>query len=661
MNYKFSIKVAALLATFTGTSIGSTLLVPSDWLASANAQPPIISPDRAQSPAKTNMLVPLVPPVIKSGGVMPWKVDPSRYQSAVDPLKQNRPGLIDEAPAAFGKNRAPVPDANLSVPKVRQAVGTAIDEATSSVQPAAALLTGPAQGQISNGFSAAGVPLYSSSASPTQALPYMAAPGKPQPNTTPLAHVARAVTTAPSAPAFPSAPQGSGSRSTIGSGIAPGPVFPAAPSISPNSQQLFAPSAGSGTRIEPNSVLNEGPVFSDSGVVPAPVANVPIGSTPQTSGACGAAGCESGSGCNCGPNGCFDAADIASRAGLYGSVGEARYYGHVEALVMDRQDGEVFFTPALQLGDFDVEAGYRVTFGERFDAINGREFSYWGTGKIGADATLDDGSIPQTFLTTDVNEDAIAPFGFFTDAVAAVPGVLPRAPGTFGVLDPGFIGSPPVIGVPSTLIQPTEQTQRAESFFQTFEANRVRWAWDVFKSFVGVRYIYVSDRYELDSTATIPVNDTLSVISTGNYTNLAQNNLIGPHIGGEWFYDVGYRLSASVNLKGGIYANLNELDTRLSVDGVSFVDQDDENTAFASSLELGVHAHYQIAPRGRFRAGFNVLHIEDVATVTQNFPPLAADVDGTIVRAISRGTGADARDSDDITFTGFSFGLEFFR
>jgi hypothetical protein len=634
MNYKFSIKVAALLATFTGTSIGPTSMVPSDWLASANAQQTAVTSSQVHSPTRSNMLAPLVPPVVKPGGSMPWKVNASEYRSAVKSGNQHRPALIKEGPADVRKNTVSVPNGNAAPPTVRQTVGTTADAATSSVQPAAASMAAPATGQIPSGFSAAGVPLYASSAATAQ--PYFAA-------AQPIA--------APQAPRVATAPQGSGSRNAIGSGIAPGPAFPAPPVISPNSQQILAPSSTYDSGIAPNSVLtqgtviSEGPIFSeapiasDPGLVAAPVASASTCNTCDTGAAAGiggAAGCESCGGCNCGPNGCFDASEIASRAGLYGSVGEARYYGHLEAMIIDRQDGEVVFTPTLQLGGFDADAGYRVTLGERFDAINGREFSYWGTGQISSDQTLTGDIFPlnQVFQTTAATRTAITPFGFFTEGDA---------------------------GTPSTLIRPTEQSHRAETYFHTFEVNRVRWAWDVFKSFAGIRYIYANDRYELDSTAVAPVNDSLSVITRGTYTNLAQNHLIGPHIGGEWFYDVGYRLSASVNLKGGVYANLNEVDTRLFRDGDAFVDTEAENTTLASSIEFGIHAHYQISPRGRFRAGFNILHLEDVATVTQNFPGATTDIDGTAVRTIGRATGTGANDNDDMTFTGFSFGLEFFR
>jgi hypothetical protein len=632
MNYKFSIKIAALLATFTGTAIGPTSLLPPEWLASAHAQPPIVSPDQADPSASSNMLAPIGPPVVKPGEAMPWKVDKSKYQSAISPSARVRPGLVQ--PAKTRTNTAPAPT-------VKHAGGLAHEATATAVQPAAAQMTAPVQGKVPSGFSAGGVPLYSSVNSAHRAT----GNSTPQPPQTRVASRAGM--------------QGSGTRNAIGSGVQSAPMaidtlpsgefmapsgMPAPPVISPGSEMIIGDAPGVMMDNQPapmSSVISDGtvavpaPVYSDAGVVTEGVIS---DGTCDTCNASGAMGCDSCGGCNCGPDGCFNAADIASKAGLYGSVGEARYYSHLEVMLMDRQDGDVIFTPSLRLGGFDSDYGYRITLGERFDAINGREISYWGTGQISNSATLDGaGTFPldQVFETTDSTRTIIAPFGYFADRT------------------------------PTFLVRPTQQSHSKETYFHTVELNRVRWAWDVFKSFAGLRYIYVNDSYQLNSTASrIGLNAPAGPFGTtsGVYKNLAQNNLIGPHIGAEWFYDVGYRLSASVNLKGGIYANLNEVDTRLITDGVANINSDSESTAFSSSLEFGIHAHYQIAPRGRLRAGFNVLHLEDVATVTQNFPPFVNDIDGTsVVRSISRGTGTGSFDDDDLTFTGFSFGFEFFR
>ena len=652
MNYKFSIKIAALLATFTGTSIGPATLAPSNWLASANAQTPTAASEQAQPRAHSKMLAPMVPPVHKPDKLMPWQVEPSRYQSAIAPTNGKRPTLL--APASIRKNTVPVPEAKVYTPQAQHAVGNATDAATSKVQQAAALLTAPAQGRVSSGFSAAGIPLYPSGAPTTQAVPYSSSQTTFQPNT-PVTQVASA------ALAATTPPQGSGSRGAIGSGIAPGapgPAFPAPPVISPGSERLLAPSSGSGTRTEPSSVLT-----NPGQIVPTPVVSNPVASSGSSvgGGSCntcdtgGALGCDSSGGCNCGPNGCFNPADIANNAGLYGSVGEARFYGHLEALLITRDDGDISLSTIGNVGDFDFDGGWRATFGERFDAINGREISYFGTAEI-SDSSSFTGTIQPTFVSPDLD---VQPFGFVFPGRADSFGT-PGTPAEVvdGVLIPATPATPPETALAPANIFATTQSQFTETSLQSIEFNRVRWGWDVFKSFVGIRYIYFDDRYELNS-----VNPGLAADQTGNFQLYAQNNLIGPNIGAEWFYDVGYRLSVSSGIKGGIYANFNELDTRLNRGATNLLNNEDENTSFATTLDWNLIAHYQISPRGRFRVGYNVTYLGDVATVSDNQPSVVGPFGPVVVSpaTISAATGTDASDSDYVTFHGFSFGLEFFR
>lgn len=574
---------------------------------------------------------------------MPWKVDASEYRSAVNLGKQDRPALLNQGPATVRKNTASVPKATVATPNVRQAVGTAMDTATSSVQQAAASMVAPAKGQTPKGFSAAGVPLYPTSTSTPQ----------------PIA--------APRAPRVATAPQGSGTRSAIGSGIAPGPVFPAPPVISPNSERILAPSGAYENNVAPSSVLTQGlasaqgpvlpntPIVSDPGLIPAPAGS---GSTCNTCQTGGAAGCESCGGCNCGPDGCFDASEIASRAGLYGSVGEARYYGHLEALLYTRDNGNISLSTIGSVGSFDFDAGWRATFGERFDAINGRELSYFGTADI-SDSSTFTGNISPTFASTDLG-NAIQPFGFtFPGRPATSPTPGTPAETVDGVIIPATPASPGQTALAPADIFASTQSQFTETTIHSLEFNRVRWAWDVFKSFVGIRYIYVDDRYQLDS-----FNPGLAVDPNGSFQLYAQNNLIGPNIGGEWFYDVGYRLSLSTGLKGGIYANFNELDTRLIRGTTAALNNEDENTSFATSVDWNLIAHYQISPRGRFRFGYNVTYLNDIATVSDNQPSVPSIFGPVVVNnpaTITAATGTNATDNGDATFHGLSFGLEFFR
>ena len=489
----------------------------------------------------------------------------------------------------------------------------------------------------------------------------MRAQATPRPNNTPSVYVARA---AAPAPRFTPTSQGSGTRGTIGSGIAPGPAFPAPPIISPNSERIFAPSSEFGTwNRTPNSVLSQGtvipqgPILSDPAVVPAPIASGADCNTCNTGGVGGAAGCESGGNCNCGPGGCYDASQIASQAGLYGSVGEARYYGHLEGLLYTRDNGSISLSTIGSVGNFDFDGGWRATFGERFDAISGREISYTGTADI-TDSSSFTGTINPTFTSTDLGS-AIQPFGFVFPGREATLG----SPGTpaevvDGVLIPATPASPPETALAPANIFATTQSQFTETSFQSFEFNRTRWAWDVFKSSLGLRYLYFQDRYQLNS-----FNPGLATDQDGTFELFAQNNLIGPNLGAEWFYDVGYRLSVSSGLKGGIYANFNELNTRLFRGATEVLDNEDEDTAFSTTVDFNVIAHYQISPRGRFRLGYNLTFIGDVATAADNQPSIDTVIGPIVVNPspISASTGTNSSDSDDVTFHGLSFGLEFFR
>ncbi len=150
-------------------------------------------------------------------------------------------------------------------------------------------------------------------------------------------------------------------------------------------------------------------------------------------------------------------------------------------------------------------------------------------------------------------------------------------------------------------------------------------------------------------SATFP-NTIARRVHDGLFEMNTHNNLIGPHIGGELFYDVGYRMSWSLVSKAGAYANFNKVDTRYRNDGVQFLDVEDNNGTFSTSLELNLIGHYQLSQRARFRFGYNALWLGDVASVSDNLSTV-----------LSPTTGADTSDSDDMFFHGVSLGFEIYR
>ena len=311
-----------------------------------------------------------------------------------------------------------------------------------------------------------------------------------------------------------------------------------------------------------------------------------------------------GSGCqSCGGSGCFDSNSVAARFGCCGAVSCAKNYYHLEALYYFYDDSSISGANSGGLGDYDGEFGWRATIGRRFDATAGDEWVYWGTAGWENSSRL---------------------------------------------VDPGFrlsanwgLGAPFLFSQVNTFFNATEQIESRESDLHSIEYNRVRWGWDVVKTHWGIRAIYFDDDYQLFSN---------NGVSTGTFSLDASNFMIGPQIGGELFYDVGYRTSYSFLAKAGGYLNFTELETTLINAGVTTLNRDDNDANLSASLDLGIFAHYQLSPSARFRFGYNLHWLFGTATTAENFP--------TVINA---STGGSVLDEDEVLIHGLSFGFEIFR
>ena len=104
----------------------------------------------------------------------------------------------------------------------------------------------------------------------------------------------------------------------------------------------------------------------------------------------------------------------------------------------------------------------------------------------------------------------------------------------------------------------------------------------------------------------------------GSFETAAVNHLIGPIIGGELYYDVGYRWSLSGVSRAGAYLNINRFDTHLTNDNIEFIDAEDDSTTIAFSYEFGINAKYRVNNRSQFRIGYNILFLDNVSTVSNN-------------------------------------------
>lgn len=311
------------------------------------------------------------------------------------------------------------------------------------------------------------------------------------------------------------------------------------------------------------------------------------------------AGCQS-----CGSSGCFDSGTVASQFGNSGSVSSARKYFILDAIYLDRYDGTIAISNFGGLNNFEDDLfGARLTIGRRQDAANGDELSYFGSANLSESA-------------------------FHTDPSGRISIGFPST-GAFAIETTAFRNA-------------VEQSQNKSTMFQSIEYNRNDWGWDVVRTFMGLRYIYIQDEYQISSRNLLG--------ETGDFELSTQNNLLGGHLGYELFYDVGHRLSWSTIGKFGVYANPNRVKTKLNNAGAQFLDLKDTNTAFSGTIEMGLNGHYKLGKRSRLRFGYNAFWLGEVASVADNIPV-----------TINPTTGSDTSDSDDMFFHGLSLGLEIFR
>ncbi len=284
--------------------------------------------------------------------------------------------------------------------------------------------------------------------------------------------------------------------------------------------------------------------------------------------------------------------------------GSSDRYLMVDFLYYQRADATIFGGNFPGFEDFDWTRGGRVTIGHRFDCNSGREISLMGFD-------------PWIAVTEE------------RDAGARLFGNLASA------------GGFPASSL-SSFRNATYLEQLQKTDFYSGEINNTYWAWDVVKTFYGVRYMYFDDEYRLSSANAFG--------EQGYYFLDTTNYLFGPHLGWEMFYDIGYRLSFSFSTKLGGYANVHRGTTAILNDGDVVLNATDKNTSLAGSAEIGFHGHYQILPRVRARFGYDVLGLWEVATTEDNF-----------TQVITPTTGLAYEHDDNAFFHGVFAGVEFYR
>ena len=302
------------------------------------------------------------------------------------------------------------------------------------------------------------------------------------------------------------------------------------------------------------------------------------------------------------------------------------YYGIGEFLYMKHGGGSFSRSNDFSLGDFDWEMGTRITLGRRFDCVDGYEFVYAGLTGWDESSSRAGNLIGSQFVPgAGLNNDAFRAFNNYQA----------------GQLDNLLMTSD---------VNFTSQSREAD--FHSLEFNRTYTGWDVIRCMLGLRAIVYNENYTYVSQALIDDTVNPAFNQIGTLRQSVDNFLIGPQVGLETYYPLSRRVFVNSKLKGGIYLDIVDSQTRLfngiAADAIAGGNAENEDICamFESSSQLGMH----LTPALSVFAGYDIWYMTGVATIEDQLPVAFGRLQGNSVLA-----------DDDVFIHGITFGgrLEF--
>ncbi len=300
--------------------------------------------------------------------------------------------------------------------------------------------------------------------------------------------------------------------------------------------------------------------------------------------------------------------DYGSRDSTFdccGFITASRYYGIFDALYWSRNDGVFRASNISTIGDYDFNAGARITLGKKRDSTRGFEVSYMQLDPL------------------------------ITSSTQAT-----QSPALIGALFPLSQNNLPNDAFTAfrngTYAQQWHKTQ-----LHSLEVNRTWWGSDVAKAFWGLRYIDFQDDFRLSMAN--------AAGESGYHQIRGENQLFGAQGGMEILYDIGYRLSFSYGAKIGGYANAASNTVQHINAGAIRGFNNVEQTEFAWNAEFGIWGRYKLTPNIRFRAGYEVFALFNIYDAESMFSPRLGNVAPLI------------ENSGDALFHGPSVGFEIYR
>jgi hypothetical protein len=253
---------------------------------------------------------------------------------------------------------------------------------------------------------------------------------------------------------------------------------------------------------------------------------------------------------------------------------EPGYYLVSETLFMQQTSGDGFTRGfGYFFDDHDFELAPRITFGRRFDCVDGYEFVFAGL------LEWDDAIVGTNNAAVFESPDAILQDAFDLYATAA------------------------------------NQTQVRESSFNSFEFNRTYTGWDVARTMIGLRTILYDEEYAYIAGGTdAPGSVALSQSS--------DNLLIGPQLGLQLIYPVGIRTYTETTLKGGAYLNFVDTDTSLfsPIGAAPLATGAGDEVELAGMLEIGSKIGINLTRSVSAHVGYDLWYMAGIAESASQLP-----------------------------------------
>ena len=297
---------------------------------------------------------------------------------------------------------------------------------------------------------------------------------------------------------------------------------------------------------------------------------------------------------------------VVSSSGCSGACGgtcgscacecQPRWYGGVEVVWLDRSRPKPFSVSVLDISPppetivlntedigFRYEPGLRLTLGRWLDACTSIEAQYLGL--------------------HDWEGTASSPFS------------------AAGDIDP-FWGND-LEDIDTRNFQDAFQHEiRYESNLHSFEINRRRWNGMDSSRFVGVRYVQVSEEFELLSFDSDP-SGIINPEDFGLYDIDTMNHLIGVHVGG-MRQTGGDRFKVGIRGKAGLFLNFLSQESHLldfnagnTPPARTDLETRESDVALATVVELGAYGLYRVSDRCWIRAGYDLLFISGLALASE--------------------------------------------